>query len=51
MSDIELISPEAVNVETEKKIDLADKLKIVQLNGKIQLGFFKIEFVIHRAPF
>ena len=29
----------------EKKIDLADKLKIVQLNGKIQLGFFKIEFV------
>jgi ribonuclease J len=29
----------------EKKIDLADKLKIVQLNGKIQLGLFKIEFV------
>ena len=29
----------------EKKIDLGNKLKIVQLNGKIQLGFFKIEFV------
>ena len=29
----------------EKKIDLGNKLKIVQLNGIIQLGLFKIEFV------
>ncbi len=29
----------------EKKIDIGDKLKIVELNGKIQLGPFKIEFV------
>ena len=29
----------------EKKIDIGDKLKIVELNGKIQLGPFNIEFV------
>jgi len=29
----------------EKKIDIANKLKIVELNGKVQLGPFKIEFV------
>tara|TARA_Y100000590_G_scaffold274904_1_gene308646 strand:- start:1340 stop:3004 length:1665 start_codon:yes stop_codon:yes gene_type:complete len=29
----------------EKKIDISNKLKIVELNGKIQLGNFKIEFV------
>jgi ribonuclease J len=29
----------------EKKIDVGNKLKIVQLNGKIELGSFKIEFV------
>ena len=29
----------------EKKIDLGNKLKIVQLNGNITLGPFKIEFV------
>ena len=29
----------------EKKIDIEDKLKIVELNGKIQLGPFNIEFV------
>jgi len=29
----------------EKKIDVGNKLKIVQLNGKVELGPFKIEFV------
>jgi len=29
----------------EKKIDIGNKLKIVKLNGKVQLGEFKIEFV------
>ena len=29
----------------EKKIDFGNKIKIVQLNGKIELGPFKIEFV------
>ena len=29
----------------EKKIDITNKLKIVELNGKVQLGPFKIEFV------
>jgi len=29
----------------EKKIDIENKLKIVPLNGKVQLGPFKIEFV------
>ena len=29
----------------EKKIDLGNKLKIVQLNGNIELGPFKIDFV------
>ena len=29
----------------EKKIDIGNKLKIVELNGKIQLGPFKVEFV------
>ena len=29
----------------EKKIDVGNKMKIVQLNGKIELGPFKIEFV------
>ena len=29
----------------EKKIDLGNKLKIVELNGNIQLGPFKIDFV------
>jgi len=29
----------------EKKIDLGNKLKIVELNGKITLGPFKIEFI------
>ncbi|MDA9676847.1 ribonuclease J [bacterium] len=29
----------------EKKIDIANKLKVVELNGKIKLGPFKIEFV------
>jgi len=29
----------------EKKIDLGNKLKIVQLNGNVELGPFKIEFV------
>ena len=29
----------------EKKIDIGNKLKIVQLNGNVQLGSFKIEFV------
>jgi len=29
----------------EKKIDIGNKLKIVELNGKVQLGPFKIEFV------
>ena len=29
----------------EKKIDVGSKLKIVQLNGKVELGPFKIEFV------
>ena len=29
----------------EKKIDIGNKLKIVELNGKVQLGNFKIEFV------
>ena len=29
----------------EKKIDISNKLKIVQLNGNIKLGPFKIEFV------
>ena len=29
----------------EKKIDIGNKLKIVKLNGKIQLGPFNIEFV------
>ena len=29
----------------EKKIDIGNKLKIVELNGKIQLGPFNIEFV------
>ena len=29
----------------EKKIDITNKLKIVKLNGKVQLGSFKIEFV------
>ena len=29
----------------EKKIDLGNKLKIVELNGKVSLGPFKIEFV------
>ncbi len=29
----------------EKKIDLGNKLKIVELNGKVRLGPFKIEFV------
>ena len=29
----------------EKKIDISNKLKIVQLNGNIDLGPFKIEFV------
>ena len=29
----------------EKKIDLGNKLKIVELNGKVKLGPFKIEFV------
>ena len=29
----------------EKKIDISNKLKIVELNGNIQLGPFKIEFV------
>ena len=29
----------------EKKIDISNKLKIVQLNGNIKLGPFKIEFI------
>ena len=29
----------------EKKIDITNKLKIVELNGKVQLGPFKIDFV------
>ncbi len=29
----------------EKKIDVGNKLKIIQLNGNVQLGPFKIEFV------
>ncbi len=29
----------------EKKIDIGNKLKIIELNGKVQLGPFKIEFV------
>ena len=29
----------------EKKIDIKQRLKIVELNGKVQLGNFKIEFV------
>ena len=29
----------------EKKIDLGNKLKVVQLNGNIQLGPFKVDFV------
>ena len=29
----------------EKKIDITNKLKIVELNGKVKLGPFKIEFV------
>ena len=29
----------------EKKIDIGNKLKIVQLNGNIQLGPFKVEFI------
>jgi len=29
----------------EKKIDIGNKLKIVELNGKVELGPFKIEFV------
>jgi len=29
----------------EKKIDIGKKLKIVELNGKVELGPFKIEFV------
>jgi len=29
----------------EKKIDLGNKLKIVELNGNIQLGEFKIDFI------
>ena len=29
----------------EKKIDISSKLKIVQLNGKVELGPFKVEFV------
>jgi len=29
----------------EKKIDIGNKLKIVDLNGQVQLGSFKIEFV------
>tara|TARA_B100000686_G_scaffold290097_1_gene317283 strand:- start:420 stop:2084 length:1665 start_codon:yes stop_codon:yes gene_type:complete len=29
----------------EKKIDVGNKLKIVELNGNVQLGSFKIEFV------
>ena len=29
----------------EKKIDIGNKLKVVELNGKIELGPFKIEFV------
>ena len=29
----------------EKKIDVGNKLKVVQLNGKVELGPFKIEFV------
>ena len=29
----------------EKKIDIGKKLKIIELNGKVQLGPFKIEFV------
>jgi len=29
----------------EKKIEIGDKLKIVELNGNIQLGPFKIEFI------
>ena len=29
----------------EKKIDISNKLKIVQLNGNIQLGPFKVEFI------
>ncbi len=29
----------------EKKIDLGNKLKIVELNGNLQLGQFKIEFI------
>ena len=29
----------------EKKIDIKNKLKIVELNGKVNLGVFKIEFV------
>ncbi len=29
----------------EKKIDIANKLKIIKLNGNVQLGPFKIEFV------
>ena len=29
----------------EKKIDISSKLKIVELNGKVELGNFKIEFV------
>jgi ribonuclease J len=29
----------------EKKIDLGNKLKIVQLNGNVELGPFKIEFI------
>jgi ribonuclease J len=29
----------------EKKIDIRKKLKIIELNGKVQLGPFKIEFV------
>jgi len=29
----------------EKKIDIGNKLKIVELNGKVELGPFKIEFI------
>jgi len=29
----------------EKKIDIGNKLKIVQLNGNVQLGPFKVEFI------
>jgi len=29
----------------EKKINIGKKLKIIELNGKVQLGLFKIEFI------